>query len=210
MATQGILFVSHDATRTGAPIALLHFLRWFKKNSKRPFSVLLGGGGELVADFEELADTWSIDRSHWRPGALRTPCSYRGPAWGMGASRRGLRTTQEFAAKCSPALVYTNSIASARVIEVLAPQVPVLTHVHELESYFHALRSQALSCLLSRTRQFIACSNATRDNLIHEHGVGEARVETVHESIPVEPGSSRTNPPTGLRRNCKCLMTPCS
>jgi hypothetical protein len=51
-AGRGILFVSHDATRSGAPIVLLHFLRWFKKNSNRPFAVLLQAGGELVDDFE--------------------------------------------------------------------------------------------------------------------------------------------------------------
>jgi glycosyltransferase involved in cell wall biosynthesis len=185
VAARGILFVSHDAARFGAPIALLHFLRWFKRNGNRPFSVLLGAGGDLVADFEELADTWSIDRSHWHPNTVWTQLfvAARLGAW---ARRAEVRDTQKFAARCSPALVYTNSIASAGVIEVLAPQVPVLTHVHELESYFHALRGQALSCLLSRTRQFIACSNATRNNLVHEHGVAGARVETVYESIPVD------------------------
>lgn len=146
---------------------------------------LLGSGGELVADFEELADTWSIDRSHWRPEGLRSRVFFAARL-GTLACRAEAADTREFAAKCSPALVYANSTASARVIEVLAPQVPVLTHVHELESYFRALRSQALSCLLSQTRQFIACSNATRDNLVHEHGVAGARVETVYESIPID------------------------
>ena len=31
MGLPSILFVSHNASRTGAPIELLHFLRWFKK-----------------------------------------------------------------------------------------------------------------------------------------------------------------------------------
>lgn len=57
---QGILFVSHDAARAGAQIELLHFLRWFKRNVNRPFSMMLGASGELVTDFEELAATWSM------------------------------------------------------------------------------------------------------------------------------------------------------
>ena len=84
MGEVGILFVSHDATRAGAPIALLHFLRWFKTNGNRPFSVL-PGGGELVADFEKLADTWPIDRSRWCPGGRRAQLL---SALGLGARAR--------------------------------------------------------------------------------------------------------------------------
>ena len=185
MSAPGILFVSHDATRTGAPIELLHFLRWFKRNGNRPFSVLLGRGGELVADFEELADTWSVDRSRWCPGGFRASFL---TAVGLGewARRAEARDTKGFAARCSPALVYANSIASARVIDVLAPQAPMLTHVHELEFALCAQSSPALTSLLANTRQFIACSNAVRANLIRQHGVAPERVETVHESIPVD------------------------
>ena len=177
--------MSHDATRTGAPIELLHFLRWFKRNSNRSFSVLLGGGGELVADFMELADTWSIDRSRWRPNALRTNILI---ALGIGdiAHRAEVADVRRFAAKSSPALIYTNSIASARVIELLAPKAPVLTHVHELETQFRAYPSRLLSALFTQTRQFIACSNVTRENLVQGHGIAAAQVETVHESIPVD------------------------
>jgi glycosyltransferase involved in cell wall biosynthesis len=82
--------------------------------------------------------------------------------------------------------VYTNTIATAHVIELLAPKVPVLTHVHELGSTFRLLRGQELSGLLSRTSQFIACSNVTREHLVHEHGVAGACIETVYESIPVD------------------------
>ena len=72
MTARGILFLGHDAVRAGAQIELLHFLRWFRKNGNRPFSVLLGGGGELEPDFQELADTWSIDLSRWGPDTLWT------------------------------------------------------------------------------------------------------------------------------------------
>ena len=185
MVAGGILFVSHEARRSGAPIALLHFLRWFKRNSKRPFSVLLDGGGALVGDFEELADTWSLDQSHWRREALRTRALFAAQL-GAWAHRAEAADTQKFAAKCSPALVYTNSIASARAIELLAPRVPVLTHVHELEFQFQALRSPAVSSLVAQSDQFIACSNAVRYNLIHRHEVAPERVETVHASIPVD------------------------
>jgi glycosyltransferase involved in cell wall biosynthesis len=182
--SRGILFVGHDAARAGAQIELLHLLRWFKKHGNRPFSVLLDGGGELVPDFEELASTWSSDRSHWHPYANRANLLV---ALGLGswARRAEGADVQKFAAKIDPVLIYTNSIASARIIEVLAPRVPVLTHVHELESHFRA-PSPALTRLLEQTRQFIACSNATADSLVNVQGIAPNLIETVHESIPVD------------------------
>jgi len=138
----------------------------------------------LFGEFAQLADTWSIDQSHWRRETLRTRVLFavRLGAW---ARRAGAAETRRFAATCSPALVYTNSIASARAIEVLAARVPVLTHVHELEFQFQALSSPAVLSLVAQSDQFIACSNAVRDNLIHRHKVAPERVETVHSSIPV-------------------------
>lgn len=179
-----ILFVSHDASRTGAPRALLHFLRWFKENCDRPFSILLGAGGDLTAEFEALADTWSLDRSRWCPGGRRAQLL---GAMGLdGRARRNHEAdVQRFAARRSPALVYANSISSAPAIGMLAPRVPVLTHVHELEFEFHAHASPALSQLLKEAQKFIACSNAVKENLLGKYAVPAARVETVYESIPV-------------------------
>ena len=56
-----ILFVSHDASRTGAPIALLTFLRWLRANTDYRFEVLLGSGGALEPAFEALAPTTNAD-----------------------------------------------------------------------------------------------------------------------------------------------------
>jgi glycosyltransferase involved in cell wall biosynthesis len=182
--TPGILFVSHDATRTGAPKALLHFLHWFKSNGRRPFSVLLGGGGELTVEFEQVACTWPMNVSRWGPERLRTKFLV---ASGVGkwAHSAEAKEVQKFAARSSPALVYVNSIASARALDLLSPRVPVLTHVHELESFFRVQPETALSGLLKHTRQFIAGSDAVKENLLCRHGVPAERVETVHESVPV-------------------------
>ncbi|WP_096896367.1 hypothetical protein [Candidatus Scalindua japonica] len=50
-----ILFISHDASRTGAPIILLNFLRWFQDNTNIPFRIILREDGELKPEFQALA-----------------------------------------------------------------------------------------------------------------------------------------------------------
>ena len=53
-----ILFVSHNASKTGAPIVLLHFIKWLKNNKDYEITILLKSGGELLQDFRLLADTY--------------------------------------------------------------------------------------------------------------------------------------------------------
>jgi glycosyltransferase involved in cell wall biosynthesis len=183
-ARDGILFVSNDATRTGAPIALLHFLRWYKKNGHRPFSILLGESGELTSDFAQLTDTWATDRSHWCPGGTRAQLlSKAGLGWW--ARREHVRDVRRLTPQSSPALIYVNSIVSAHAVDMLAPQAPLLTHVHELNSSFDLVAAPALSRFMAQTRRFIVCSNAVREYLIHDQAAAPEKVETVYESIPV-------------------------
>src|ERR1700746_1424195 len=124
MATSSVLFVVHEASRSGAPIALLRFLRWFKKNSARPCSILLLSDGELAPSFGELAETWSIDRSRWRNGNLRRSL-LNGLGLGAWARRAENADMRRFAVRCSPRLVYVNSVASARAVSLLRSGIPV-------------------------------------------------------------------------------------
>ena len=50
-----ILFVGHEATRSGAPMNLLHFARWISRERKATFSSIFERGGGLASSFEELS-----------------------------------------------------------------------------------------------------------------------------------------------------------
>lgn len=177
-----ILFIGHDATRTGAPTALLHLLRWLKRNGDPPLSILLGGGGELLPEYEKIADTWVANYSKWCPGGIRSQILATAGlgSWANRAERSDIR---KFAFRHTPALIYVNSVASARIVTVLAPTIPVLTHVHELGS---VLGAPNVPDLLRRSRSFIACSHAVADHLIRHHRIPPERIDTVHESVPVD------------------------
>jgi glycosyltransferase involved in cell wall biosynthesis len=187
MSTRGVSFVIPLGERNGATTVLLSFLRWFKTNGRRPFSILVAEDGELISEYEKLTDTWAADRSHWCPGGLRA----RGLGalglgrWAQRAERADLR---RFAGRCSPGLIYVNSVTSegARLVERLELRIPVLIHVHSLEYSLQKEAGSELPRVLSQARQFIACSDAVRENLIRRHGVMPDRIETVHEAIPVE------------------------
>ena len=58
-----VLFISHEASRTGAPIMLLNFLRWFRQDQRIAFRTLTGSVGELSADFAAVGPASSIEPS---------------------------------------------------------------------------------------------------------------------------------------------------
>lgn len=53
-----VLFISHDASRTGAPILLLNLLKWLKTHADFGFDILLLRDGELKQEFAKYGDVF--------------------------------------------------------------------------------------------------------------------------------------------------------
>src|SRR4051812_29653672 len=100
------VFISHDASRTGAPMVLLHLLRWIRENLDLPFVVVLGRRGPLQAAFEALAPTYV-----WSGAPSRGPRGLLSPV------RR--KTVIRALKRHGCDLIYANSAASAPILEHL-------------------------------------------------------------------------------------------
>lgn len=159
-----ILFVSHDARRTGAPLVLLHLCRWLARHHSRPFEIVLGGPGELEADFAALAPTTVLDR-HGDPESFHA----------------GLDALRARADRGEFALLYANTVETVEWVAACAPYVPVVTHVHELETW---IRSQTgldrFAQLAECTDRFLAVSHAVARTLV--------RLDVPSASVRVMPG----------------------
>ena len=125
-ARPGVVFISHDAWRNGAPIVLLRFLTWLKTHSSLPFSVVLrDGAGELRPDFEQLCPLVAWNELEAAPRS-----------WPASMYRRRSESDplKSVLASTNVGLVYSNTITNGRLLkELAAPGRPVITHVHELE-----------------------------------------------------------------------------
>src|SRR5690242_7717778 len=108
---RGISFIIPIGARNGATNALLHFLRWFKANSERPFSILVAQDGELISEYQKLARTYIADSSKWCPGGLRAQGlgALGLKSWAQRAERADLR---RFIGVSPPGLLYVNSVTS--------------------------------------------------------------------------------------------------
>jgi glycosyltransferase involved in cell wall biosynthesis len=183
-----VLFISHDASRTGAPMLLLHLLGWLKSHSSLRFEVLLGEDGELRPQFEAVASVsvaggW---RSGWSPGTLAGRVHRRRLLTRLRAERWGA--------------IYANTIATGDILDALgAGRRPVICHVHELETMIRFHGPANFAALKRHVRRYIACSEAVKANLVDRHQLDPGAIDVVHEFIPLRHAAVDPSPQSGDR-----------
>jgi len=171
-----ILFISHEATRTGAPLVLLNLLKWLKKNTDISFEVLLKTGGELEPEFAEIAPTSVFYRGG---NSLSARVS------NYIALKFPYRVIKS--AKSDIALIYSNTVINGDLLALFSgTKCPVISHVHELEHAivqysWHFERAQKYS------QHYICPSVICKKNLIEKHGIPDDKIDVVHSFIPVIP-----------------------
>ncbi|HEY8995235.1 MAG TPA: glycosyltransferase family 4 protein [Lacunisphaera sp.] len=150
-----VLFVSHEASRTGAPMFLLHLLRWLKREACVEFEVLVIKPGPLEDEFRKLALVHSPADFAGRPDVL---------------SRFDL--------------VYANTVFCAELLERLGCDgTRVVTHLHELDSGFRWAGARAMAAGLRHTDRFIACATAVADRFSAIFGLKPDRMVLHHEMV---------------------------
>lgn len=188
---RAVLFVGHDASRTGAPIVLLHLQKWLKENTAIRFGTLLVQGGPLEAEYEALGPTWVLDRAvHDRADAgdwmMRIPYVRRHwQRWMI--SRQRARLLEELRG-LNADLVYANTVATWAGVEFASPLgLPLLLHVHELEMAIQQFAGrEGFEQLKEKTGVYVAVSRAVRENLIERHGIAPGSIELVYEFIEAQ------------------------
>jgi len=171
------LFLTRDASRTGAPRVLLTLARQLTDAGAIQPAFLIRQNGPLIDEFRRLGPTATLE-TPW-PSTARF---YRGPVYDTHVfaltARLALRTR-------GFDLIYANTITNGRRLETLRSlRLPVVTHVHELE-YAVSVEVSPASLHAARlaTTQYIACSDAVERFLVDRLDVPEERVRIVHEFI---------------------------
>jgi glycosyltransferase involved in cell wall biosynthesis len=175
-----LLFLSHDASRTGAPILLLNFLQWLRQNRSIDFRILTGRPGELTADFAAIGavDSFEPSKALWYKMMRRLQLQ----RWYHSCHLARLRKT---VAKHDVNLIYVNSVASAGMLDFLSfVDCPVICHVHELEGAIRVTGVENIALLEKRQPTYIAVSRAVKNSLVENHGISASRVQVIHGFVP--------------------------
>lgn len=138
-----ILLITHDASRTGAPLVVLHFARWLRRNCPAlEVDVLAVKGGALADEFRAIAGHY-LEQSIPAPA----PRSMLRRVWNKAMRVAGIRR-EPTAAELKDGLlqqmagrghdvILANSLMSIPAgvrVKAMASRKPVLiAHIHELE-----------------------------------------------------------------------------
>ena len=180
-----LLAVAHEATLTGAPMNLLHFLRWVQAETDVEVHTLILNDGQLRHRFEPLGNVTVLDRH--APAALLG--SVQAGLQHLGSSRAWRPVA---AARLLPQLrplgrfdlVYLNSLSSVQVLPYLAAPGAVVAHAHELQVAYRTWRSTTdIELFRTRPDRWIAASEAVREMLVDDARLPADRVLVHHEFI---------------------------
>ena len=183
-AAPRVLFLSHSASRNGATILLLEFLRWLRPQVDWHIEVLMNGRGPLLDEFRAVAPT-----TVWRDPTSRLAAVLPRSAAGLQA-----RLVKLAASPAKPRgrfdLVYANTAAAAPMVGLFAgASRALLWHVHELDyALAMHLPDPARQDVFRRATRYIAVSRAVRDTLRDAHGIDASRTDVVNGFIA--PGAS--------------------
>jgi glycosyltransferase involved in cell wall biosynthesis len=175
-----VLFISHDASRTGAPILLLRFLRWFRDHHQIPFRTLVVSPGELLPDFA------SVGPMHVLEPRSRLNGVFRRLNFPIRDNSRHLSSLRECLLEANIGLIYSNTIATGKALDYLSfLDCPVICHVHELEQAIQQCdKNGNLSMVKKHASSYVAVSHAVKENLMAKHGIREDEITVIHGFVP--------------------------
>lgn len=192
---------SHDASRTGAPIVLLTFLRWVRANTEADVDLVLWRGGPLVDDFRAVAEVTVL---HPAPGhrSLAETVELGLGEVRLGSVARRLTTARVRARLrhlADPDVLWLNGAGSGLVLAHLRTAAPAVAHVHELERGLSmSLPGPARQAFFARVHRVVAVSQAVADHLIAGGDVAPSAVVVVPGAVPDRParaGHADRRPP---------------
>jgi glycosyltransferase involved in cell wall biosynthesis len=176
---QRVLFLGHDASRTGAPLLLLELIKWFNEHSTVRSSLYLKRGGEIISEYQTVAPTVCLaqdyedknKRLHWQ--VLRK----------LGLSTKRQPNLKKLYRVEKYPLVYANTIDTCDLaMQLKEPGRRLIHHIHELAyttSSYGAL--EMLEKAVPFTDSYIAVSRAVQEFLVNKIGVPNQKIRVIHE-----------------------------
>ena len=167
VSTGSILFVSHDAHLAGAEMLLLHLLKWFVEHTAYQLKIICIEGGALLEKFQSLGSIIV-----WQDFITQFPKK---------ADRQ--EALINFFGQID--LIYGNTVISPSIYDELNfLEVPMITHVHELEKSIKKYGDEStLKKMHKYTNAYIGCSAPVTKNLIDNHYANKKQIRTIYDFI---------------------------
>lgn len=171
-----LLFISHEATRTGAPMLLLNLVEWMAVHKKDTYSitVLCVKGGELVSEFQKLTKTIVLDRKYqFKSQQLNKYINKATKKYSLYKLQKPWD------------LIFSNTIVNGKVFDLLKQsKTPVISYIHELEPSVKVFQKRGqVEGTFQNTNMFLCGSKLVQQNLIKNHKVNQQQTRVVNSFV---------------------------
>ena len=185
-----ILFISHEASLSGAPILVLNLLKRLKQERENyTIDVLLIRGGELYEDFARISNQIVVAHYHLQSFSFL---------------KRNLKRVESIVFKKKPEtqqdkidkittillqnsydLVYGNTMESLIwTLPFYNKNIPTIVAIHELSFGIESTYPKEFVLEnISRATKIIAGSKAVGDNLVAQYGADPKKIKVVHSFV---------------------------
>jgi glycosyltransferase involved in cell wall biosynthesis len=174
-----VLFIGHDASRTGAPLLLLHFLKWLRQERRFEFEVLLQKGGDLADEYRQVAPTRILQGEVLPP----LPSSLRARIRRRLIPPDSLRQRLDrlYPIETFP-VVYSNTITNGRLIREFSRHGrTIICHAHEMRMAIVRWGGSEAIESAGMVDCFVAGSEAVKRDLCEIMRVPAEKIKVVHD-----------------------------
>lgn len=173
------LFVTHDASLTGAPILLLNLIGLIHQEKQFDFKIVIkSGNGPLKKEFEKLGEVL-VWRDREKKSLLNKAVSFLGP--------KSIKSNkiQRWINKSD--IIFSNTITNGDFFEAFnfEQKSQIITYVHELEvaTDFYT-SSENLKFVKRLTTHFLVPSNAVAKHLCKNLDINLDKINNLNYFIP--------------------------
>ncbi|SIQ04527.1 Glycosyltransferase involved in cell wall bisynthesis [Chryseobacterium sp. RU37D] len=189
MSTKKILFISHEASLSGAPILVLDLIKRLKQEKENYIiDVLLIRGGELYEEFAKVSNLIVVAHYHLQSFSFLK----RNLKRVQSLIFKKTETQQDKINKITSALlenkydlVYGNTMESLIwTLPFYRKNIPTIVAIHELSFGIESTYPKDFVLEnISDITQIIAGSQAVADNLIAKYGADPKKINAIHSFV---------------------------
>lgn len=184
-----IIFISHDATRTGAPILLLRLIEQIKLSTDFEILILLKNGGKLQEDFEKLGKTFVWNRlfeKEKKQSRLINFLNRLTKSKNTAQTKQVINKIEIFSAINGADFIFNNTIANVAMLKQLPLKgKKVLSYFHELHAATQLISSkEEVSFLSDISEKIFVPSEAVRNFFVSGYNISEEKIAILKYIIP--------------------------
>lgn len=185
---KNLLFITHETTRTGAPLVLLYFLQWLQKHQKEvKVDVVALKGGDLDVEFKNACHTYYNykEQTASKPFTIGQRVLKK---LGFLKKPEPLNEFLKLLKHKGYDVVYVNTVMTlpiAKKIKEGLPNAKIIAHIHELDTIVKIMLPD-FKDYIPITDKFIVPSQLVKKQLLTNWGVSLKIVEVVYECTQID------------------------